>query len=148
MDICILYFEVPQLILARCSDSQKRVVRGMLAYSDIVQTAIQEVVNTTITLLFIAFNNGSLFITNNDIYCAMQTRSSNLLRIPTHKTFLYEHEPQYRSAKAFNILTLDLKAVRSLGSFKAFVKQYFLYNVLVYLLQIFVSIYSDNGVSC
>lgn len=81
-------------------------------------------------LLLYVRQNLVQFQKNSDINCGMQTRYSNKLNIPQHKTRLYERSPLYIGIKAYNHLPNDLVNVKTFKEFKSLIKNFFLENVL------------------
>lgn len=61
---------------------------------------------------------------NSTYYSNMTTRGIDNLRIPCHRTALFERTPEYRAIKVYNKLPDDIKAQTNLNNYKNVLRNY------------------------
>ena len=75
-------------------------------------------------LLMYCKRNEGVYLRNCDISKSVNTRNSEDLSIPKHKTHLYESSPHYKAIQCYNKLPINIRRVQGLNQFKTALKEF------------------------
>jgi hypothetical protein len=92
---------------------QKRIIRIMVGFKDVMQKIFQKIKNTTTTvsifiLLLFVINNRQHFKLNSDIH-NINTRNNLDLHYPQSDLSVYQKDAHYTGIKVFNSLPVPIK---------------------------------------